>query len=184
MPVLTEAGYNDVTYRLMMQETAPGWFFTVKHGATTIWERWDGYDPEKGPSNLGNMNSYNHYAFGAVGAWMYFNIAGIQSDGPGFKRLVIHPRPGGGLTYAKASYDSIRGRIATEWKLANGVFSLNVATPANTSATVYLPASAGEKVTESGKSLDQAVGVKFVGIQAGLVRLEVGSGSYSFSAKL
>jgi alpha-L-rhamnosidase len=184
LPALSDAGHIDIAYRLLTNETYPSWGFTIKGGATTIWERWDGFDPEKGPSNMGNMNSYNHYAFGAVGEWMYANIAGIDTDPakPGFKHIIIRPRPGGEITWAKGEYDSVRGRISTSWRLRDGQFELQVSIPANTTATVYIPASARDKVTESGKSADKAEGVNFVGMSGATAVYEVGSGSYRFTS--
>lgn len=184
MPVLTEIGRTDVAYRLLMNETMPSWGYSIKNGATTIWERWDGYDVEKGPSNMGNMNSYNHYAFGAVGEWMYANIAGIETEEPGFKKLIIRPRPGGGLTWAKAEYNSIRGKIATNWKVENGTIRLSVSIPANTTARIYVPASSADKVTESGKNADRSSGLKFIGMQEGSAVYQAGSGSYEFTSSI
>lgn len=184
MPVLTDIGRTDVAYRLLLNDTMPSWGYSIKNGATTIWERWDGYDAEKGPSNMGNMNSYNHYAFGAVGEWMYANIAGIETAEPGFQKLIIHPRLGGGLTYAKGEYHSIRGKIATNWNVENGAFNLSVTIPANTTATVVLPAASAETVTEGGKPANKAEGVRLVGMKDGAAVCEIGSGTYQFKSTL
>ena len=123
-----------------MQDTFPSWLFSVKQGATTIWERWDGWTPEKGFQNPG-MNSFNHYSLGSCGEWMFDTVAGIglDPDQPGFSHIIIHPRPGGGLTDAKGSFDSIHGRISTEWSVQNGKFTLRAEIPINTTATVVLP---------------------------------------------
>ena len=100
-----ETGYDDVAWRLLLTDTYPSWGYSIKQGATTIWERWDGWTEEKGFQSPG-MNSFNHYSFGAVAEWMYRNIAGIQPDvkKPGFSGIIIRPVPGGGLTFAKAEY--------------------------------------------------------------------------------
>ncbi len=119
LPGLHAAGRDDVAYRLLLQETYPSWLFQVTLGATTMWERWDGWTPEKGFQTIG-MNSFNHYAFGAVGEFLYTAVAGIDFEGPGFERILVRPIPGGGLTHARASYDSIRGKIASAWKLEGG----------------------------------------------------------------
>src|SRR6185437_15970733 len=116
LPVLTEAGKADSAYALLLQDTFPSWLFSVNHGATTIWERWDGWTEEHGFQDPG-MNSFNHYSLGSVGEWMFATVAGIDLSEPGFKHILIKPIPGGSLTYAKASYDSIRGRIESGWTL-------------------------------------------------------------------
>ena len=111
MLVLSKIGRYDVAYRLLLNETFPSWGFSIKHGATSIWERWDGWTPEKGFQDPG-MNSFAHYSFGAVYQWMVENIGGIKSDGPAYKQIIIEPHPGGRLTHAKTSYKSIHGEIA------------------------------------------------------------------------
>ena len=103
--VLTRFGKNDVAYDLLNQETYPSWLYPVKKGATTIWERWDGIKPDGSFQDV-SMNSYNHYAYGAIGDWMYQNMAGIDLVEPGFKKFVIAPKPGGGFTSTKATYES------------------------------------------------------------------------------
>ncbi|MDX2227283.1 MAG: glycoside hydrolase family 78 protein [Verrucomicrobiae bacterium] len=137
---LSRHGFHKDAYELITKTSIPSWGYMVKNGATTIWERWDGYDPEKGFQSPG-MNSFNHYAIGAVGEWMYRIIGGINPDenAPGWKHFIVKPVPGGGLTYARCEYDSIRGRIQTEWKIEKETFSLKVTIPCNTSATVILP---------------------------------------------
>ena len=183
--VLTEAGHLDVAYRLLNNDTFPSWGFTIKHGATTIWERWDGWTPEKGFQDPG-MNSFNHYAFGSIGQWMYENILGINADekAPGYKHIIIRPRPGGGITFAKGELESMYGRIASSWRLEDSRFRLSVAVPANTTATVYIPAASEQDVTERGKPASQAEGVKFLRMEDGAAVFEVGSGNYEFASKL
>ncbi|MDF2439539.1 MAG: alpha-L-rhamnosidase [Abditibacteriota bacterium] len=180
-PVLTQQNRTDVAYRLLNQDTFPSWLFPIKHGATTIWERWDGWTPQKGFQDAG-MNSFNHYALGSVGEWLFDTVAGIDRAEPGFKRISIRPRPGGGLSFARATYDSIRGRIESGWKIENGTLTLDVVVPANTTATVWVPTSAPNTVLESGKAAATANGVKFVRAEAGTAVFEVGSGTYHFSA--
>jgi alpha-L-rhamnosidase len=140
MSELVRNGRTDVAYRLLESERFPAWLYAVNQGSTTLWERWDGYAAGRGihPSY---MNSFDHYAFGAVGEWMYRHILGINPDAnyPGYEHFTIHPRPGGTLTWAKGSYHSIRGTIASSWKLEAGKFTLSVTIPANTTATVVLP---------------------------------------------
>ena len=182
MLVLSKIGREDVAYRLLFNETFPSWGFSIKHGATSIWERWDGWTPEKGFQDPG-MNSFAHYSFGAVYQWMVENIGGIKSDGPAYKHIVIEPQPGGHLTRAQTSYQSIRGAISTSWIKEGDKLSLDVSIPANTTATVILPASGPGAITEGGRALDQAEGVKVESTTAGRTALKVGSGHYSFVTK-
>ncbi len=139
--VLTRFGYLDLAYELLNQDTFPSWLYPVTQGATTIWERWDSWHHERGFQDVG-MNSFNHYAYGAIGAWLYQTVAGIEidPDNPGYKHILIAPQPGGGLTHAKGKIDSVYGEIVSSWQIDDaGVFTLNVTIPANTTATVTLP---------------------------------------------
>jgi len=183
LPTLTETGHLDVAYRLLNQDTFPSWGYSIKNGATTIWERWDGWTGEKGFQDPG-MNSFNHYAFGSVGRWLFNTVAGIDTDGPGYKRIRIEPQPAGGFTYAKASYDSINGKIASDWRIKDGKFSLDVAIPPNTTATVYVPAVDVGGVTESGRPAAKSDGVRFLRMDAGKAVFAVGSGTYSFKSQM
>jgi alpha-L-rhamnosidase len=183
MQVLTRFGRTDVAYRLFEQDTFPGWRFSIKHGATSIWERWDGWTPEQGFQDPG-MNSFAHYSFGAVGEWMYKTIGGIDTIGPSFKRLLIRPQPGGALTSAKVSYTSIHGPIATHWRLEKDRFHLDVTIPANTTARVVLPTGDPATVTEGGLPIEKADGVRFVEVIDGNAAYDVASGSYSFTSMI
>jgi alpha-L-rhamnosidase len=181
LPVLTETGHTDIAYRLLTNDTFPSWGYSIKNGATTIWERWDGWTEDKGFQDPG-MNSFNHYSFGAVGRWLFGTVAGIDTEEPGFKKIIIRPQPGE-ITSAKASYNSINGKIATDWKLENGTFSLNVTIPVNTTATVYVPAESPETVTESGRKIADAPAVRFLRMEGGSAVFAVGSGHYQFVSK-
>jgi alpha-L-rhamnosidase len=182
LPALSAAGRNDVAYRLFLTDTFPSWLYQVKLGATTMWERWDGWTPEKGFQDPG-MNSFNHYAFGSVGNWMYNTIAGINAGSPGFKKIILKPQPGEGLSFAKAKYESIRGTIASEWKRDGEMMRFNFTVPVNTTATAYVPAGDPAKVTESGKPAGEAAGVKFVSSQDGAQVYDLQSGTYAFEVK-
>jgi alpha-L-rhamnosidase len=140
MQELVNYGRTDIAYRLLESERFPSWIFPINVGATTIWERWDAVVPGRGIQESG-MNSLDHVAFGAVGEWMFRHILGINPDDkyPGYEHFTIHPRPGGSLTWAKGSYNSIKGEIASEWKIENGIFTLKVKIPGNTTATIILP---------------------------------------------
>ncbi|MGH3148487.1 MAG: family 78 glycoside hydrolase catalytic domain [Rubrobacter sp.] len=180
-PVLTEAGYPDVAYRLLFNDTFPSWGYTIKNGATAIWERWDGWTEHNGFQSP-NMNSFNHYSLGSVGEWLYRYVAGIDLDPrvPGYGRIVIHPRPGGGLTHAKAEYDSVRGRISSAWNIEGDRLGLEVTIPPNTTATVHVPAADGAEVTEGGRPVEEAEGVELLRADTEEVVLSVGSGRYEF----
>ncbi|MBB1645093.1 alpha-L-rhamnosidase [Sphingobacterium sp. UME9] len=143
--VLTRFGHNDVAYDLLMQESYPSWLYPVKMGATTIWERWDGIKPD-GSFQTPDMNSYNHYAYGAIGDWMYRTIAGINSaaDAPGYKSIVIAPKPGGKLTQASAELETVYGTVKSAWVLENNLLKLDVTVPANTRAKIVLVDSSHE----------------------------------------
>ena len=180
MPTLSANGQTPVAYKLFLNDTFPSWGFSIKHGATSIWERWDGWTPEKGFQDPG-MNSFAHYSFGAVARWMFQTVAGIDMAEPGFQRLVIRPEPAEGLTWVKAGYRSIHGQIATEWRSEGGKLTLAVTIPANTTATVYLPTADSAAVTEAGKPIAQSEGVKFLRTEGGRSLFEIGAGKYEFA---
>ncbi len=137
---LTKFGMNDLAYKLLNRKEYPSWLYPVTMGATTIWERWDGQKPDSTFQDPG-MNSFNHYAYGAVGKWLYQVVSGIGIDenNPGYKHMIIHPRPGGGLTAARASHKSMYGQIVSGWKLEGEELTMEVEIPANTTATIYIP---------------------------------------------
>ncbi|QPC84160.1 glycoside hydrolase family 78 protein [Phototrophicus methaneseepsis] len=149
--VLSENGRLDVAYALLNQKTWPSWLYAVTQGATTIWERWDGWTEENGFQDPG-MNSFNHYAYGAIGAWLYNTVAGLEVDTsqPGYKHFLVQPKPGGGLNDAKATLKTLYGEVTSQWQFAGGTFKLNVTIPPNTSATVILPPDIGQEVTING----------------------------------
>lgn len=184
MRELSGNGHNEVAYKLLNNRTIPSWLYEIDHGGTTIWERWDGYVEGRGFQDPG-MNSFCHYAIGSVGEWMYRTILGINPDEehPGYRHFILRPQPGGGLQWARGHYESIRGRIATDWRVQGDDLSLTVTIPANTTATVCLPAKAAVQVTEGGKPASEAEGVKFVRMADGAAIYEVGSGTYNFVSK-
>jgi alpha-L-rhamnosidase len=182
LPALTVAGKTDVAYRLFLTDTFPSWLFQVTLGATTMWERWDGWTPEKGFQDPG-MNSFNHYAFGSVGEWMYRTVGGIDSDGVGFKKIILKPQPGEGLEFARAKYRSIRGDIASEWKREGDALHVKFTVPPNTTATAYVPAKDAAKVTEGGHAIAKAKGVKFQSAENGVAVYHLKSGNYDFAVK-
>ncbi len=178
---LSGAGKLDVVYKLLDQKTFPSWCYAVVHGATTIWERWDGWTEERGFQDPG-MNSFNHYAYGAVGEWMYRAMAGIDVDagGAGYKHTVFRPQPGGGITHACAEYRSLHGMVKSAWRIEEGRFFLEIMVPPNTTGEVILPTRRPDDVTESDTPLSQAEGVSAVQIAPEGVRFLVESGKYAF----
>ncbi len=181
LPSLSLAKRDDVAYRLLMNTTYPSWLFQVTLGATTMWERWNGWTPDEGFASA-SMNSFNHYAFGAVGEWLFSRVAGIQCAEPGFRRIRIEPTPGGELSHARLAYNSIRGPIVSEWRLENGQFSLEVEIPANTAAVVRIPTKDRNSIREGGQPLE-AVGIALSEDDNGGGALcELGSGVYRFTA--
>jgi alpha-L-rhamnosidase len=180
LPALTRTGHLDVAYQLLTNTTYPSWGYSIRNRATTIWERWDSWTEEHGFKNS-RMNSFCHYALGSVGEWLFDTVAGIASEGPGYRRIVIRPRPGGGLTWVKANHRSIRGMIAVHWEVLSNGFRLAVGIPANTTARVYVPAR-GDEVTEGGRPAAEAEGVAIEGREEGAQVYRVGSGDYVFES--
>jgi alpha-L-rhamnosidase len=177
-PVLTEAGYADVAYRLLLNETFPSWGYSIRHGATTIWERWDGWTEENG-FQTALMNSFNHYSLGSVTQWLYEYVAGIRlpPERPGYEHVVIAPTPGP-LDHASAAFRSVRGEIKSGWQRTADGLSVSVDVPANVTATVVLPG--GGAVTEGGVDAREAAGVQELRRENGSWIAEIGSGSYEF----
>ncbi len=177
-PTLTETGHLETAYRLLLNETFPSWGFSIRMGATSIWERWDGWTPEGGFQDA-DMNSFNHYSLGSVGQWLYQTVAGIDSLEPGFKRIGLHAQPGGGLTHAKASYRSISGLIESHWQLEGQRFTWRVTIPANTTASLRYPI-ADAQILEGDAPLQGTPARP----EGGYWLLELGSGSYEFSSDI
>lgn len=191
LPVLSANGHHDLAVRLFQSQRFPSWGYEVINGATTVWERWDSYTKEHGFNGAGgnqnaSMNSFSHYAFGGVMEWGFRTLAGIESDGLGYKRIVIRPsppQPGSNpenkpIHWVKAHYDSIHGRIVSNWRRTGDRFELETTIPANTTATVFLPTANPENISESRKPLSKARGVKFLRMEGDRAVLVVESGSY------
>ena len=156
--VLSSNGRLDTAYTLLHQKTWPSWLYSVTQGATTIWERWDGWTEENGFQDPG-MNSFNHYAYGSIGAWLYNTVAGIEIDPtqPGYKHIILRPQLGGGLSHARGKLKTLYGELVSEWKLENGEFQWKVVVPANTSATLYLPLDGAQKISLNGETISESV---------------------------
>lgn len=179
---LTRWGYNDIAYQLVESHRFPSWLYSIDQGATTIWERWDAYVKGRGFQSTG-MNSFNHYSFGSVVEWMVKTILGINPDDefPGFKKFIIHPQPGGSLEWAKGEYNSIHGKIESEWKTENGRFKLNISVPVNTTAKVYIPAKDPDLVMESNKPIKKSKSIQFLDFVNSEAVYVVPSGKYEFT---
>lgn len=180
LPALTAIGQNDLAYQLLENKTYPSWGYEIANGATTTWERWNSIMPDGSFGDV-SMNSFNHYAYGAVGDWMYQNIGGIAPLTAGYKESRIAPVIGGGLTHASGQYDSAYGTIATDWKVTGSGLTLHVEVPVNTTAAVVIPAANPYAVSESGHLLADAPGVSDVAAADGNVTVTVGSGTYDFT---
>ena len=180
--LLTDTGNAEIAFNLLFQKTWPSYLYAVTQGATTIWERWDGWTQEKGFQDVG-MNSFNHYAYGAVGAWLYQRVAGIDIDPelPGYKHIVMRPLTDDArLTQAAAHVESLYGRIESAWTKTEGILAWSITVPANTMATVYLPANAGDQVTEGGAPIATALGVKLLRQEEKERVYALEAGRYSF----
>ncbi|WP_321345877.1 glycoside hydrolase family 78 protein [uncultured Draconibacterium sp.] len=175
-PTLSAIGRDDLAFMLLNRKEYPSWLYPVTQGATTIWERWDGQKPDGSFQDVG-MNSFNHYAYGAIGEWLYNHVAGIQVDenNPGYKKFILAPNPGGGLNKVDATFNSVYGPIKSDWNIIDGQMTYKIEVPANTSAEVVLPKA---KVADITMDNELKSGAKQSGSD---VTVSVGSGTYSFS---
>ena len=182
LDALANTGHLAAAYALLLQRTYPSWLYPITRGATTMWERWDGVEPD-GTVEDPSMNSFNHYAFGAVGDWMHRTIGGLDVDpaAPGYKHSLVTPRPGGGLDSARTSLDTRYGTLASAWTRHGGAFTLDVAVPPNTYSTVTLWNTTVDAVRESGRPLAGDAGVRAVRQRGHDVLVDVGSGQYRFT---
>ncbi|WP_109508646.1 family 78 glycoside hydrolase catalytic domain [Nocardioides speluncae] len=183
LPALTEAGRTDIAYRLLQHENYPSWGYEIGWGATTVWERWNSINPD-GTFNDVGMNSFNHYAYGAVGEWMYGTMAGVSAAEPGYRKVRIAPEPGGGIDEVDYSHETPYGTVRSAWRTAGGALALDVTVPANATAEVRVPAANRWAVREGGKPIGEVDDVRFVRFEDGDVVLEVGSGDYAFQVDL
>lgn len=177
---LSDYGYSDLAYMLLMNKSYPSWLYPVTKGATTIWERWDGQKPDGSFQDVG-MNSFNHYAYGAIGAWLYSYVAGINidQDHPGYKHFFLSPHPGGALSRASAKLVTMYGSIVSSWRLEGKTFIYEITIPVNTAATITLPQAKKEELTLNSKPIQPEV-EKSVQQTGNNLKLELGSGKYIF----
>ena len=187
MPTLTKIGRSDLAYALLLQHDNPSWLYSVDQGATTIWERWNSYTLEKGFGDVG-MNSFNHYAYGTVGAWMFESMAGINADptAPGFKRVILAPQPDVRLS-VNAAYESAYGKIEAASKVEGGVWTYTCTLPANTTGKVMIPAKVGA-VLVGGKATGEltlsADGIQLLEEADGVLIFDAVAGSFTFTVTL
>ncbi len=181
---LSTTGNNELAYKLLVNKQYPSWLYSVVNGATTIWERLNSYTVENGFGGNNSMNSFNHYSFGAVAAWMYNYSLGIQRhpEKAGFKEFVLNPTPDPSkqITFAKGYYDSMYGRINSSWEFKNGKLIFSCTVPANTSATLFLPAKEINQIKENAKSISNWKGVK---VENEKIVIPLLSGNYTFEVK-
>ena len=180
MEVLSNTGHSDAAYKLLLQDSFPSWGYMVRHGATTMWERWNGDQMLGDPG----MNSFNHYAYGAVADWLYRYVAGIDSDPQqtGFHHLSLHPQFSSALGQGGATYDSVYGPIRSMWRYANNTVQWSATVPANTTASVSVLAEATATVLLNGTMLNpESLGVTKLSRNGGELRLELSSGTYQFT---
>jgi alpha-L-rhamnosidase len=184
-PQLTLTGHADVAYRLLLQETHPSWLYPVRHGATTIWERWNGWTEQDGLF-APQMNSFNHYSLGSVGEWLFRHVAGIELDpaAPGFQRFVLRPFIGDGLDFTRASYRTMHGEIASEWKRTGNQLTWAIRIPANTAAKVFVPSAPDSAVMVDGLPVDEAAGLREVSRDGKCLLCEVVAGTYTLTSTL
>src|SRR5271157_1795253 len=189
---LSKRGNKELAYKLAESTVFPSWGYTIEQGATTIWERWDGYVKGRGIQDGyvkgrgfqdPGMNSFDHYAIGAVGEWMYRVILGINFDenAPGMQHVILAPKPGGTLAWARGYYDSIRGRISSSWDFGENGITYTFGIPPNTNATVILDKQSGFRLCENGETFNERPSVQIREEREGVVYLAVKAGSYTFS---
>jgi alpha-L-rhamnosidase len=171
--VLSQNGYTNVAYDLLLQKTYPSWLYPVKMGATTIWERWDGIKTDSTFQDK-SMNSFNHYSYGAVGDWMYQQMAGLQIGAPGYKHIIIKPEPHHKFTFTKATFETMYGQVLSSWEVKDATMQVHVKIPPNTTADVTLPQANGQDVKQDGKPVHGST-------DENGTTIKLGSGEYTFS---
>ncbi|WP_299012555.1 family 78 glycoside hydrolase catalytic domain [uncultured Polaribacter sp.] len=181
--VLDEMGEIDMVYKLIFNETYPSWFYSINQGATTIWERWNSYSKTEGYNPM-SMNSLNHYAYGAIGEWMYERIGGIAPLEAGYKVIKIAPEPRKPLTSASTSLETPYGKVSSTWEIKNDEFQLKVTIPPNTTAKVIIPADTKQKLVLNGTTFETNSNVKLLNSGKDAFELEVQPGQYTFQSTL
>jgi alpha-L-rhamnosidase len=169
LPVLCDNNHTDLAYRLLLNETYPSWGYSIKNGATTIWERWNSYTEEDGFGDEG-MNSFNHYSLGSVGEWMYSYMAGITPVLPGFKKIQIKPYIDPSIDFVSVEFKSVYGSIKSEWRKQEGGYAINVEIPSNTSAIIVLE---GLRVNSKVKATETNSTSHVFEVEAGIFEFQI-----------
>ncbi|WP_262485490.1 alpha-L-rhamnosidase-related protein [Dyadobacter crusticola] len=188
LPALSATGHSDLAYKLFLSKEFPSWGFEVENGSTTIWERWDSFTKEDGFKYNAAMNSFSHYAFGAVCEWMFGNAAGIKATKPGFAEFDIRPEiaPDGmereSIGRLAASLRTMNGLISSQWAKTQNGLTMKVAVPVNTTARIYIPQFGEKQISLNGREIRQLKQVKILGKEDGYTVVEAGSGTYEFIA--
>ena len=183
LPALSETGYTNTAYQLLLNTKYPSWGYEIDNGATTIWERWDSYTKGKGFQDAG-MNSFNHYSFGSVCEWMFQFMAGIRSDGTAYKNIIIKPDiPKDKIKFVNASINTMNGKIESSWKLEGGRLIMNVVIPVNTIAEIYIPSSDPGSIKINDSELKKLSYIKIDNFKNDLQAVKVGSGNYKIESK-
>jgi alpha-L-rhamnosidase len=174
MEVLSRTGNTDIAFKMATQKTFPGWGYMITHGATTLWEHWELSE---------NAFSHNHPMFGSISDWFFRNLAGIRpaDDAVGFNKIIVQPQIAD-LTWAKASYKSVLGKVSSSWKKVGNKLTLDITIPVNATATVYLPGTL-QDIREGGSPVNKGKGT-IIGKQTNDWVFQVGSGNFHFSALL
>jgi len=185
LPALSRMGYTSLAYDLFLSEEYPSWGFEIVNGASTIWERWNSYTHEEGFGGERNagMNSFNHYAFGAVCEWMYEYAAGIKAATPAYREITIRPEVDRRLGHLSAEYQSISGPIRSSWSFEENGLAMQVSVPVNVNATIYVPAESLDAITEGEKPVEGVSALTFKAMEKGFAVFEAGSGDYAFFVK-
>jgi alpha-L-rhamnosidase len=178
-PVLSTHGQTSLLYTMLFKESYPSWFYSINQGATTMWERWNSYSHEDGFGDA-KMNSFNHYAYGAIGLWFYEGIAGIKALEPGYKKILIAPTPAPILESASAEYDSTYGLIASSWQTLPNGMRFDVTVPPNTTANIIIPVDDGMTVRLNDEDVAVSPDVVMLEKNERSIVLQVDPGSYSF----
>lgn len=178
--VLSRFGHVDLAYKLLLNRKIPSWIYPVTMGATTIWERWDSMLPDGSIPDNG-MNSFNHYSYGAIGDWMYREIAGLKESSPGYRSMIVRPNLNSAFTEIKAEYHTPYGKAVSAWTKKEGMITMYIVIPVNTTADIYIPYKDADVIKESGKTLENRSDIKYYGETDGCIRVCVGSGTYKFT---
>ena len=187
MLALSENGYSDLAYDLFMQTKYPSWGYSIKNGSTSIWERWNSYTREDGfgggGGNNARMNSFSHYSFGAVAEWMFRYGLGIETEGAGFRNIIIRPQVSARMKAMQGSYRSINGKISSGWQIKGNALRMEIEIPVNTKAKVYIPAFGKNNIRVDGRPLRKADGLIILSEEPGYTVLQAGSGKYVFTCE-